>query len=58
MLDFLAQVWRTQGKTRNNATGMSSFSFWPERMTFVAPDDMVVPAHEIPEWMREWAGRF
>lgn len=58
MLDFLKDVWHRQGRTRNNCTGMSSFSFWPERMTFVAPDDMVVPAGEVPNWMKEWVGRF
>ena len=41
MLDFLDSLWKTQGKTSSNCTGMSSFSFWPERLTFRAGLDTV-----------------
>ena len=37
--NFLARIWYIQKKTRNNCTGMSSFSFYPEKILFDADED-------------------
>jgi hypothetical protein len=44
---FLTMVFvlKLQGKNRSkNCTGMYSFSFYPEKLTFVAHDDCVIPS--------------
>lgn len=43
MKQFLTDLWTRQGKTnQSNCSGMSSFSFWPERVTYDASDDSLV----------------
>lgn len=46
MLDFLSLVWENQGKTKLNCTGMASFSFVPERLTFDGTNDCIIPAYK------------
>lgn len=43
LYDFIQQIWKAQGKTnQRNCTGMSSFSFWLERIMYDASNDELV----------------
>lgn len=48
LFDYIQDVYDKQGKTTNNCTGMSSFSFVKEHITFLAGDDCLIPAHQYP----------